>query len=290
MNKIITILISINFCFCIGVKALHVPQTATLLGCANTGVAFQAELNPANLFIKNSHLSFSNNDWLVDTRGQKISVLFTSKNKTHSYFSLESLNNKNIELRSDVPSDAPVGYFDVYWYGFDFAQSFNARGLLHNSKLFSNMNIGYKIKFNISKLGTFQTYGYLFDFGINKQINNVLNFGVVMKNFGKQYSDNLKFDDEKMYGIGVNYYIDKIKLNLFTDLIYYNDTIIKNISVKTNMKYFNIMFGNSKSSHHNQVSCGLSIKIGDWDLVYGMLENLDSSFENPVSIELKKYF
>ena len=50
------------------------------------------------------------------------------------------------------------------------------------------------------------------------------------------------------------------------------------------------MFGNSKSSHHNQMSCGLSVKIGDWDLVYGMLENLDSSFENPVSIELKKYF
>ena len=63
----------------IGLKALIIPQTATLIGNSSTGIAHYPALNPANHYNANSNFSFSNNNWFADLKGQKISLLTNSE-------------------------------------------------------------------------------------------------------------------------------------------------------------------------------------------------------------------
>ena len=124
MNKIIYYSILLEMIFCLGIKSLYIPQNAILVGTSSTGLAISPELNPANICLNKSFFSFSNNDWLANVKGQKISMLFQSKLFfDNSYMSMETLNSKNIEIRDNTHTDDPLGYFGAYWYAFEFAQS-----------------------------------------------------------------------------------------------------------------------------------------------------------------------
>ena len=111
--KYITVLIILNITFPIGLKALLVPQTAELISLSSAGIAgnVNIEINPAAIVNKKSFISFSNNEWLGDLKGNKISYC-KSDNKFNHYFSFEFLGiddieYEHIELDSTPPNSYP---------------------------------------------------------------------------------------------------------------------------------------------------------------------------------------
>ena len=174
----IIIIILMNMSFGIGLKALVIPNNATMISVSGTGVSdyIDININPASIHQLKPHSSFSNNQWFGDLSGSKISYLWIEKN-TKNFVSFESLGLDDIELRNNVPSDEPIGLTEAQWMAIDFASSFPMNNFLSDS----NFDLGYKIKFNYSKLHTERYYGYTFDIGGIKHSENI-NLGFSIKN------------------------------------------------------------------------------------------------------------
>ncbi|SVE54150.1 uncharacterized protein METZ01_LOCUS507004, partial [marine metagenome] len=149
--KFILFCLFFNFLYPIGLRALVIPQSASLLSKSGAGISQSAEVNPALLSNYSPHVSFSRNSWFGDITGQKISLLF--KNKT--YISFETLSVTDIELRDEIASDSPIGLFGAYWYAIELNRSIN-----FNSSIINKFSIGYKVKINFSKLYTETMKGY----------------------------------------------------------------------------------------------------------------------------------
>ena len=73
--KFILFCLFLNFLYPIGLRALVIPQTASLLSKSGAGISQSAEVNPALLANYSPHVSFSRNSWFGDITGQKISLL-----------------------------------------------------------------------------------------------------------------------------------------------------------------------------------------------------------------------
>ena len=75
IRYIILISFCFNISFSIGIRALAIPQSATLLGKSGTGISHSIHINPALIVSDNPYVSFSKNKWFSDLEGQKISTL-----------------------------------------------------------------------------------------------------------------------------------------------------------------------------------------------------------------------
>ena len=62
-----------------------------------------------------------------------------------------------------------------------------------------DLNFGYKVKLNLSKLYTDSMRGYTLDLGINKLISDNLSMGFLVKNIGKEYSSDLQVNNNPSY-------------------------------------------------------------------------------------------
>ena len=204
LNKILFILLSFNLSICIGLKALIIPQSASLLSTSGTGISYSHEINPALLLEPNSYLSLSKNSWLAGISGQKISYFFDNR----KYISFESLSINDIELRDEIATEEPLGFFGADWYAAEINKSYDL-------SFYENITFGYKVKLNYSKLYTESMHGYSIDIGFNNQINKNLNIGLLIKNLGREYSNNLRVDNDILLGVGVSYKISDLKLILF---------------------------------------------------------------------------
>ena len=183
MKNIILFYISFNFLFSIGLKALVIPQNALTLASSNTGIAHNVniDVNPASFNSINPQMGFSKNNWFGDLQGQKISMI-----KNNSYISFESLSIDDIELRNEVASDSPIGFFGAYWYSLEYSRLFNID--FFNSRC---IDFGYKFKFYLSKLYTQSMDCVAIDLGLTKSLTDNLSFCFVAKNFGKEYAGDL---------------------------------------------------------------------------------------------------
>jgi len=271
----------LSFTYAIGLKALVIPQNALVLSLSNTGIGdnLAAEINPASLCALNPHLGFSKNKWYGELGGQKISSLF-SENK---YFSFESLSVDDIELRDEIASDTPLGFFGAYWYSVDYSQSFKVPNL-------NSFSIGYRLKFNLSKMYDESMYGVTADIGIIKQLKDNLSLGFVIKNFGKEYKSNLNANTPSTIGLGMSYNIPVLRLNILSDIIYQDDIILNKIALKTNFPYVNLIFGTTRGDNYTDFSMGLVIEIKKWSIIYGSLKHDNDLLGTPSSFELRKYF
>jgi len=288
IKYLILLVLVIGKVFPIGLKALIIPQNAILIGSSSTGIAYHPELNPANHYNKNANFSFSNNTWFADVKGQKLSALIDSKKYfDYSFIAMESLSVTDIELRNEIANDEPLGLFGVYWYALELSQSVNLKKYLKN---LGDINFGYKIKVNFSKLYSSTMYGYTLDIGINKKINNNITASFVVKNFGKEYSNDLSADHPIVYGIGAGYLIPSIYLNVLADIYYQNEEIISKFSLLSTFPYVNIFVGSTSSESYNDYSWGMKIELNKWAIIYGNLFHDNSSLNNPSAIELVKYF
>jgi len=287
MIKIIVIaVVSFNFVLAIGLKALVIPQNALVLSSSNTGIGdnLSPDINPASLVDTNPFLGFSRNIWFGDLEGQKISMIW--KGKVKSQFSFESLNIQDLELRNEVASDSPLGFFGAYWYAVDFSSSIG----VNNFSALKSLQIGYKIKLNLSKLYTESMYGVTLDVGLRGKINENINFGVVIKNVGKEFDKNLTSNTPKTVGVGFVYQIPNAYLKLLSDIVRQDEIILTKFSIQTNFKYVNLIAGTTRADNYEDVAFGLHIHIQDWSFIYGNLNHSNTILGDPVSIELRKYF
>ena len=282
--RYIAAFILLNISFSIGLKALVVPQTATMISLSSAGIAgnIGIEINPAAIVGKDSFLSFSSNEWLGGLNGSKISYSLY-KNKFNHYFSIEFLGIDDIELRDEQPSDIPLGYVESNWIAFDYA------GNIPNNK---NLDLGYKVKFNYSKLYTDRYYGYSFDFGLKKNINQYIDIGFVLKNIGIEYKSNqsIPIDYTAGFGFAYNYPLEKKYfkgINLFVDGLTYADVELIRMGIKINFPYVSLLAGTSYSDGYGDLAYGISFRYDNFELVIGNLNHENPILGSPVSLEFK---
>lgn len=282
--KYITVLIILNITFPIGLKALLVPQTAELISLSSAGIAgdVNIEINPAAIVNKKSFISFSNNEWLGGLQGNKISYC-KSSNKFNHYFSFEFLGIDDIELRDEQPSDAPIGYVESNWIAFDYA------GNIPNK---FELDLGYKIKLNYSKLYTDRYYGYSFDFGLKKHINKNLAIGFAISDVGVEYKSNQSTAIDYSAGIGLayNYSVGKKYfkgVDVFLDALAYESNDLIRFGMKINFPYVSLMAGTSYSDGYGDLAYGLAFRYDSFELIIGNLNHENPVLGSPVSLEFK---
>ena len=276
--KLTIFILFLSLSFSIGLKALVIPQSASLLSTSGTGISNNYQVNPALLLNEKNHVSFSKNIWLGDVSGQKICLI--SKNKT--YFSFETLSVSDIELRDEIANDTPIGFFGAYWYALEFNKAMTFK---------DDLNFGYKVKLNLSKLYTNSMRGYTLDLGLNKLISDNFSIGFLVKNIGKEYSSDLQVSNNPSYGLGINYNLDDYKIIVSSDLLNQDNENFIKLSAQTNLNIgLNFIFGLTHSKSYKDFSVGLRLDLGDWSIVYGNLSHDNTTLGNPSSIEIKKYF
>ena len=291
MKRIIYIIYLVNFIWGIGLDALIIPQKANVIAMSGAGIASDLDIaiNPSSKV--RPYLGFSNNNWLAGVSGQKSTWIFTGD--TNYFLSFESLGVNDIEYHSDNDSD-PEGYISANWYAVDFGNNFNI------DKYFDNMNmqLGYNLKLNYSKLYVENSWGYTLDLGLNKEISDNFNIGFVIKNLGKQYySSQENISINNYVGMGISHNLNIMKSDKFyfdlvynVDIVNHSDNNILKLGAMTKFPYLNLMFGTSQSEGYNDFSYGLSFEVENWMLIFGTLNHDNPALGTPHCIELRKYF
>ena len=278
IRYITLIIVSINILFCLGIKALAIPQSALLLAKSGAGISNSMYINPALVSKQHPHVSFSKNEWFGDLEGQKISILL----ENYSLLSFESLSVDDIELRDEIANDTPIGFFGVYWYAWEL----NRQIKLKNDRF----SIGYKLKFNFSKLYTDTMHGYTLDVGAIRELNDQLRLGFVIKNIGNESMKSLRAGTIPIIGIGASYITLNNKLLVISDLLSQDNNNLLRIALETKLQYLNFILGGTLSNNYNDVSFGVKLDYQGWSLVYGNLNHDNPILGNPTSITLIKYF
>lgn len=276
--KVLFILLSFNLSLCIGLKALVIPQSASLLSTSGTGICYSYEVNPALLFADNSSISLSKNSWLGGVSGQKISYIFKKRN----YISFESLSIDDIELRDEIATESPIGFFGAHWYAAEINKSYDLG--------FNNLTFGYKIKFNYSKLFSESMHGYSIDLGLNQNLNQNLNIGILLKNIGREFGSNLRVENNILFGVGVRYNLPNLKLILLSDYLIYDENNFLKFSAITDLPYLNFIVGGTYSDNYKDLSFGVKLDYKKWELIFGNLNHNNAILGNPSSVEIIKIF
>ena len=276
--KVLFILLSFNLSLCIGLKALVIPQSASLLSTSGTGICYSYEVNPALLFADNSSISLSKNSWLGGISGQKISYIFNKRN----YISFESLSINDIELRDEIATESPIGFFGAHWYAAEINKSYDLG--------FNNLTFGYKIKLNYSKLFSESMHGYSIDLGLNQNLNQNLNIGILLKNIGREFASNLRVENNILFGVGVRYNLPDLKLILLSDYLNYDENNFLKFSTITDLPYLNFIVGGTYSDNYKDLSFGVKLDYKKWELIFGNLNHNNAILGNPSSVEIIKIF
>ena len=276
--KVLFILLSFNLSLCIGLKALVIPQSASLLSTSGTGICYSYEVNPALLFADNSSISLSKNSWLGGVSGQKISYIFNKRN----YISFESLSIDDIELRDEIATESPIGFFGAHWYSAEVNKSYDLG--------FNNLTFGYKIKLNYSKLFSESMHGYSIDLGLNQNLNQNLNIGILLKNIGREFGGNLRVENNILFGVGVRYNLPSLKLILLSDYLIYDENNFLKFSTITDLPYLNFIVGGTYSDNYKDLSFGVKLDYKKWELIFGNLNHNNAILGNPSSVEIIKIF
>lgn len=276
--KVLFILLSFNLSLCIGLKALVIPQSASLLSTSGTGICYSYEVNPALLFADNSSISLSKNSWLGGVSGQKISYIFNKRN----YISFESLSINDIELRDEIATESPIGFFGAHWYAAEVNKSYDLG--------FNNLTFGYKIKLNYSKLFSESMHGYSIDLGLNQNLNQNLNIGILLKNIGREFASNLRVENNILFGVGIRYNLPDLKLILLSDYLNYDENNFLKFSAITDLPYLNFIAGGTYSDNYKDLSFGVKLDYKKWELIFGNLNHNNAILGNPSSVEIIKIF
>ena len=285
VNNLIILFSCINLTLAVGLKALVIPQNALSLASSSTGLAdyTNVDLNPAVLAFQNPHVSFSDNNWYADMKGQKVSVIWNEDNI--SYFSFESLNVTDIELRDEIANEEPIGFFGAYWYAFDYSKTLNLDYLEKNG-----INLGYSLTCSLSKLYTESMRAITLNVGAIKNITNNLRLGLVVRDFGREYYNGLTENLQPEIGFGVSHNLKSVPMYLSSDIIYRDEVIFNKVSLRTDFQYINLICGITESDSYSDYSFGLRMDFNDWSFVFGNLVHDNASLGNPSSLEIIKTF
>ena len=280
--KIISIPIYlISFCWSIGLQGLILPENSHVLSTANSGIAEgeSSSLNPALNDLKNSYIQFSMNHWLGDIKGSQ-TAFYWGKNKPQS-ICIQSWNAKDIQLWGNNPDATPLGTFGVHYASASYSISHN---------LSTPYRWGMRIQANYTHLFSESISGLAIDIGGLFPINSFMKAGLVLKNIGYKFTNNLKSELPTEAGLGLGFSLP-FNISILTDIIYLSKGgIDTRIGFKTNWKLINIHAGSSIHEKRNANALGFLLNYKSWSISYGIYNHENSNLGIPQFFDIRHYF
>ena len=248
----------------IGFEALSIPSNSIEMSLSGAGVAAQysESVNPSTNINKLSKIGFSANKWITDINGS--SFYYTNNDYRITYSSFKA---NDIEVRNNIPSDEPIDIIESNFLSFGISKGCN---------LPKNFKLGIGAKFNYSQLFIDQIYTLTFDLGLQNQLTENIQAGILIQNIGL---DNL--DIPTKYGIGLSYYLSKTKTEFLLDYIntkYYDAGISLGITQTIKMLTLNVgysQFSNFKTTFSSGIKINLNKK---YNFLYSLLSIENSNF------------
>ena len=281
LNFILSILL-ISCNWAIGLQGLVIPQNGKILSTAGTGIAgdIHPALNPAMGISSHSYMQFSLNNWLGDVTGGH--TLFHWGNEIPKQLSIQTWNAKDLELWEDSPDDSPMGTFGIHYVSAAYSMSHHFN---------TPYRFGFRLQTNYSHLFTESLSGITLDVGTTIPMGTSITLGVVIRNLGYEFKNNLRAELPVESGIGAAIKLPIIKVSILTDLLY-SSSNGKEIraGVSTNWKWMNINAGTSISKNRNAKAMGFSLNYRRWKINYGIYFHENSAVLGiPQFLDVRRY-
>ena len=266
-NFILSILL-ISSNWAIGLQGLVIPQNASILSTAGTGIAgdIHPALNPAMNISSHSYMQYSYNTWLGDIKGGH--TLFRWGSEIPKQLSIQTWNAKNLELWGDKPEERlpsglpPLGTFGVHYVSAAYSMSHNFN---------TPYRFGFRLQTNYSHLFTESLFGITLDVGTTIPMGTSITLGAVIRNLGYEFKNNLQVELPVESGIGAAIKLPIIKASILTDLLYSSSNGQEvRAGISTNWKWMNINAGTSISKNRNAKAMGFSLNYRRWKINYGI--------------------
>jgi len=245
-----------NLILGIGTQFLSIPQnTAELV----------VGINP--VFNKNTTkptISASYGNWLADI---KVSSFGYSRMALGGIagFNFRYVALSEIELRTDRPTEDPLSVF-------------NATAIALNGNYSRQTKIGLlstKLRYISMQLLNETSSGFAIDIGLQHTVNNKLNVGLELLNFGimsELYKEEPQLPLRIIAGSSYNFKFNELSNSVF--LAVEKSSIVDGIIIRageiTNWKKLQILVGTQFSKEVTSVSVGIGIKLGVYDIKYGI--------------------
>ena len=256
-RKILSVILFKNLIFGIGTQFLSIPQNTTELIVGINPVLNNIAYNPI--------LSASYGNWLA---GIKVSSFGYNRNifGGTTGFNVRYVALNNIELRTDRPTEDPLAVFDATAIALD---GFHSR----------QTNIGListKLRYISMQLLDETATGFAMDFGLQLTVSDKLNMGFTLLNIGSMSELNKetpKLPVRMIAGLSYGLNFDEIDNRVFLALE--KSTIVEGIILRvgeiTNWNKLQFLIGTQFSKEVASISGGIGIKLGAYDIKYGML-------------------
>ena len=195
----------IIFCFNLyplGFDALYIPSNPTLMSLSGSGLASRAanSINPASNISKDTYISFSNNRWTEDIKGNSFYYVING-----FQFDYYGLGADDIELRNDIPSDDPLDIIESHFLSFGVSKGHN---------ISDGLNMGVGANFHYSQLFVDNFSAFSINIGLQKSFSDNIQLGMLIRNLTTHE------EVPKIFGIGMSYYISKLRTEMLLDIQY----------------------------------------------------------------------
>ena len=282
MKIIISLITVISFGWSIGLQALNIPNDAYSLALSGSGIGGQLDIwiNPSAIHLQDHRsIGITHRNWFGEISGEHLSVNW-NRDKP-KYWSIQSWNVNDLDLWGDIPQEEPTGKFGVRWLSSSFTTGFDM----------NEWQGGITLRLNYVRLFTETMKGITTDIGVVRKLSPNLNFGVVMRNIGYEYSDSLRHHLPWSLGTGIG----------LMDLFYSTDVMIDavieeehgflfKIGAINNGEYLSIILGTIINKDETIFSTGFSFAYRRWKLSYGISFHKNQILGIPQFIDLVYHF
>jgi hypothetical protein len=133
-------------------------------------------------------------------------------------------------------------------------------------------------------------HGFSVDLGINNKVNENLDIGFLIRNIGREFSDNLRLNNEILIGVGAKYFMPNLNLVFLSDFFIFEQNKYLKLSTITTLPYLNFIVGGTYSDSYKDFSFGIKLDYKKWAIVFGNLNHNNTALGSPSSIEIMKSF
>lgn len=282
MKKLLMIIISTGLLLGLGVETLNIPPTANAAGISGAGIASPGDIwiNPTAIHsTKRTNIRFTYFRWLGGVPGNQIALNWKSRFPQH--LALESSIVDDLDLYGDIPEADPLGKFSTSWVSAVYSIGLNIR----------TFQTGISLRANYSRLYTETMAGITVDFGTVYKMNDILQFGFVIKNVGFETSDNLRTVLPMQMGTGLSYIEPLTSSSLLLDVIQdkNNGTIIRG-GIRKSFAKLTAQAGVTIQDEEFIIGSGISFFYRNWKISWGTLVHSRSVLGIPQYLDIAWYF
>ncbi len=258
--------------FSIGTQFLAVPMSAIELGLGrHPTMNWGININPAlvNQFDRGTEMSFSLGEWLTDVQTSSVTYI-TPLLGGAGGFQIRYVGLNDLELRSNIPSDEPLGEFDAYGTALDLLYAHKRRGL----------DIGIALHTLYMQIYTEATYGLAFDIGILHAARRGLKIGGSILNIGRTgalYKNSPDMPIRITGGIAQPYQTGSLMNTIFLSGEYsrLNNLLLFKFGNESRWNELSLRINTQFSKNSISYGGGVGISAGIYQFNYGL--NFDSN-------------